>query len=160
MVHYSEMSAESRVWVYQSNREFTSTEIAEIRKKGEVFVNNWTAHKQELKACFDIYYNWFIVLIVDEEQAKASGCSIDKSIAFMKQLEKEYNINLFDRLNICYVKNEKVTSCKLADFEPLIEKGEISGSTFVFNNLIRTKEDMECNWRIPLKESWHKKFVD
>lgn len=160
MVHYSEMSADSRVWVYQSNREFTASEIAEIRKKGEEFVNTWTAHKQALLACFDVYYNWFIVIMVDEEQAKASGCSIDKSVAFIKQLEKDYHVNLLDRLKICYVKNEKVTSCDIADFEPLIEKGEINGNTFVFNNLIRTKEDLECNWRIPLKESWHKKFVD
>lgn len=160
MTHYSEMTADSRVWVYQSNREFSPVEIAEIRKKGELFVHEWTAHKQALKACFDVFYNWFIVLIVDEEQAKASGCSIDKSITFIKELEKEYQINLMDRLNICYIKNEKVTSCHISEFEPLIEKGEINGNTFVFNNLVRTKEDLECNWRIPLKESWHKKFVD
>jgi hypothetical protein len=160
MLHYSEMAADSRVWVYQSNRVLSSAEITEIRKRGELFINNWTAHKQALMACFDVYYNWFIVIMVDEQQAKASGCSIDKSITFLKEMEKEYKINFFDRLKICYIKDEKVLSCDISEFEPLIAKGEINGNTFVFNNLIRTKEDLECNWRIPLKESWHKKFVD
>lgn len=159
MIHYGEMSAGASAWIYQSNRELTATEVAEIKKKGEQFVDNWTAHKHSLKACFDVFYNWFIVILVEEEHVKASGCSIDKSVAFIKQLESEYKINLLDRLNVCYVKNEKVTSCTMSNFEAFIEKGEIKDSTFVFNNLIKTKEDIECNWRIPLKESWHKKFI-
>ena len=78
-------SPQSKVWVYQSNREFTASETEEIKKIGLLFTRDWTAHGSQLNASLDILYNRFIVVMVDENDASASGCSIDKSLAFIKK---------------------------------------------------------------------------
>jgi hypothetical protein len=40
-----------------------------------------------------------------------------------------------------------------------IDNGFISATTLFFNNVVQSKEELENNWIIPVKESWlAKKF--
>jgi hypothetical protein len=77
-MHFSESS---RVWIYQADRQLSDTETLEIQKSLNNFVNTWTAHNNQLSAAAEVRYNRFLILIVDEEQAGASGCSIDNQYA-------------------------------------------------------------------------------
>ncbi|MBS1502983.1 MAG: ABC transporter ATPase [Bacteroidetes bacterium] len=151
-MHFSE---QSRVWVYQSDRELTNQETAEIQNTLDRFAAEWTAHNHQLKAKAEVRYNRFLVLIVDESQAGASGCSIDKSVNFLKRIEQEYGINLFDRFNFAYREGEKVLSAPRHEFEQLLKSGKIGNNTIVFNNLVPTLADLDAKWEVPFKESWH-----
>ena len=102
------INQQSRVWIYQSNRVFSLSEVKDIEVILHAFTSDWTAHNQQLHAYFEIKYHQFIVLIVDETQAGASGCSIDKSVRLMKDLEQKFNINLFARFNIAYRSQEEI----------------------------------------------------
>lgn len=155
-----QFSPSSRVWVYQSTRAFTATEIAELNTLLTEFTQQWTAHNQQLHAGFELQYNRFIVLKVDESNAGASGCSIDKSVHLMQQLEKQFNIQLFDRWNIAYKKGEEVQACNREEFEQLISMGTVHADTIVFNNLVQTLDEYTSKWEIKAKESWHRQVFD
>jgi len=149
------MSDNARLWVYQSNRELTSDEIAVIKNKGDNFINGWSAHGAALKASFDILYNRFIIIAVDENQANASGCSIDKSVNFMKELEKIFGITLFDRLQVAYKNsNNNIAACSYSEFEKMAKEDLIKPETIVFNNMVTTKLAFEKEWETPAKNSW------
>src|SRR5476649_1492029 len=105
-----QFSENSRVWVYQSNRELSAAESSQIQQELNNFTTGWTAHNNQLKAKAEVRYNRFLILIVDESQAGASGCSIDKSVHFMKELEQQFNINLFDRFNLAYRDGDEILS--------------------------------------------------
>jgi hypothetical protein len=149
------ISKKSRVWIYQSNRPFSATEALSINQKLNDFVSQWEAHGSKLTAKAEIRYNRFIVLMVDEEQAGASGCSIDKSVNLMKQIEQEFHVSLFDRFNMAYRDADQVKSCSREEFEQLIAEGEVTGDTVVFNNLIQTVAELDSHWEVPAKDSWH-----
>ena len=153
------MSSDSRVWIYQSNRQFTIEETAEIKEKAEGFIETWTAHGQLLKAAVEIFYNLFIVIFVDEKQATASGCSIDDSVDFIKEIEKTFSTSLFDRMIVAYKKENKIFTCKRNEFEKLLAEEAINNKTIVFNNLVNTKSEFETNWEIPLAKSWHQQLL-
>lgn len=148
------MPSDARVWVYQSNKELTDQQVKSIKAEGLKFISDWTAHGAELKASFEVLYNRFIILAVDEKQATASGCSIDKSANFIKQLEKEFNLNLFDRMEVAYREGDKIVTSSLNEFEKLADQGKINEDTIVFNNIVITKSAFETEWEIPLKRSW------
>ncbi len=150
-----EFSPESKVWIYQSNRELNETETSKLQQLLNGFAQNWTAHNQQLKAAAQVIHNRFIVLLVDESMAGASGCSIDKSVRFMQVLEEEFNINLFDRFNTAYLENGKIQSASREEFEKLLKEGWVNSETIVFNNLVNTLHDFKTKWQTPLKESWH-----
>lgn len=151
------MNLQSRVWIYQSNRALKNEELVLIKESLSSFTSAWTAHNQQLKAAFEIRYNRFIILIVDETQAGASGCSIDKSVHLMKDIEQQFNINLFDRLNIAWKTGDQVDSVSKEEFEELIKQGKITNETIVFNNLVSDYEQYLNHWEVPFKDSWHSK---
>jgi hypothetical protein len=150
-----QFSENSRVWIYQADRKLSDIEAQQLQQQLNSFTQTWTAHNNELKAGAEIRYNRFILLVVDESQAGASGCSIDKSVNFMKQVEQQYNINLFDRFNLAYRDGEEVLSAPRAQFEELIKQGAINQDTIVFNNLVQTLAELNTKWEVSFKNSWH-----
>jgi hypothetical protein len=93
--------------------------------------------------------------MVDESHAPATGCSIDKSVALMKNIEEEFKINLFDRFDIAWRDKDQIRSHNREDFEKSILKGDVHADTIVFNNLIQTVGELETKWEVPFKDSWH-----
>ena len=158
---FSDMSAGAKVWIYQSNRAFTESEVAEMTLQLGDFARQWSAHGQALRAEASVVHQLFVVLMVDESVHNASGCSIDSSVHFIKSLEKQYGIRLFDRLSIAYCqgKNQAIQLSNRAEFINLLAKGVLTEDTLVFNNLVETKADFLTNWCVPLRESWHQQLV-
>jgi hypothetical protein len=152
-------SANSRVWIYQCNRPFTAKEQVEIELQLTQFAKDWVSHSHQLVANAEILHNQFIVLSVDESMIGASGCSVDSSVRFLKQLETTYQISLFDRLNFTYLKNEKVITVDNGTFVEQYKNGEINDETLVFDTLVNTKQNLDNAFIKPLKESWHKRMV-
>jgi hypothetical protein len=156
---YKNLPNNSRVWIYQADREFTHTEIDLIASKAEDFINQWTRHGDDLKGSFTFKYNQFFVLAVDESFNNVSGCSIDSSVRFVQALEKELQLDLMNKMNITFKDNGTINLVKLSDFQRLVKEQKVTSQTIVFNNMVNTKEDFENNWEVPAKESWHKRFL-
>lgn len=150
-----EFSSQSRVWIYQSDRKLTEAEALQAQVLLDNFTTGWTAHNHQLLAKAEIRYNRFLILFVDESQAGASGCSIDKSVNFMKQLEQHFGISLFDRFNLAYRDGEEVISVPRHQFEDLLKAGTINTETIVFNNLAQNITELQTKWEVPFKDSWH-----
>lgn len=155
-----EIATNSRVWIYQSNRPFSLKEEHTIKQKLNAFTSIWEAHGNKLTALAEIRYNRFIILMVDEEQAGATGCSIDKSVKMIKEIEVEYQVNLFDRFNMAYRDSAGISSCNREEFEKLITEGKVTENTIVFNNLVPTASELQNNWEITFKDSWHSKVFN
>ena len=124
-----------------------------------MFINSWTRHGDNLKGSFTIKYNQFLVLAVDESFNNVSGCSIDSSVRFVQEIEKELGIDLMNKMNVTFKDNEHVNLVTLADFQKFAKEQKITSETIVFNNLVTTKEDFENNWEVPAEQSWHKRFL-
>jgi hypothetical protein len=156
---YTNLPNDARLWIYQSNREFTEKEVAYIAIKSEDFINQWTRHGDDLKGSFMIKYNHFLVLAVDETFNTVSGCSIDSSVRFIKELEKELNLDLMDKMNVTYYNGDFIAHKSLIDFKKMAKDRSVTGNTVVFNNLVTTKAEYENYWEVPASESWHGQFM-
>ncbi|GAA4096333.1 ABC transporter ATPase [Mucilaginibacter panaciglaebae] len=150
-----QFSENSRVWIYQSDKKLSDDAVQQIQQRLDSFAAEWTAHNNQLKAKAEIRYNRFFILIVDETQAGASGCSIDKSVNFMKRLEQEFGLNLFDRFNLAYRKADEVLSLPRHQFEEKLKDGSINADTVVYNNLVQNLTELNSKWEVPFKDSWH-----
>ena len=149
----------TRVWIYQSNRPFSQQELPQLKSHLQQFAQSWVSHNHQLRAHADVLHDQFLVLMVDESMAGASGCSIDKSVHFMQQLEQSYHTNLFDRMTFAWKDGAEVKTASSADFADLYKSGAINDQTLVFDNLVKTKGELEEKWLKPLNESWHRRFV-
>jgi len=159
-VDFDTLKDSSRVWVYQSNREFREEEVMIINEKLENFVQEWTRHGDNLKASFDIKYNHFIVLAVDESFNQVSGCSIDASTHVFKKFEEEFGLELLNKLNTAFKDGDHINVVSLADFQKYVKEQKIQPETLVFNNLIQNKAELRTSWEVPANRSWHNRYFN
>jgi hypothetical protein len=159
LVDFNTLPETSRVWIYQANRSFTENEIEEIKSKLDVFIENWTAHGSDLQSGYEVKYKRFIVIALNQSLNVATGCSIDSSVHFIQQLEKEYNVDLMDKMNVSYKQGEYVAYKTLIDFKKMAKQRAVSKNTIVFNNLVANKAEYLENWEVPASESWHSRFL-
>ncbi|MDG5491552.1 ABC transporter ATPase [Psychroserpens sp. SPM9] len=159
LVDFNTLPEESRVWIYQANRSFTEEELSEIKEKLDVFISNWTAHGSDLQSGYTIEYKRFIVLGLNQSLNAATGCSIDASVHFIQQLEKEYKVDLMDKMNVSYKQGAYVAYKSLLDFKKMAKDKAVSKNTIVFNNLVTNIAEFKENWEVPASESWHSRFL-
>ncbi|MET3112501.1 hypothetical protein AAKU52_000212 [Pedobacter sp. CG_S7] len=149
------LSPQSKVWVYQSDRELTGPEVEAIQQQLNVFTEQWKAHGHQLAAVAKVLYSFFIVFIVDEKTANVTGCSIDASVRIVKDIEQTYHLDLLNRFNMAYKIGDKVVATNKEDFETLVNIKKIGPKTMVFNNMVQTLAEFETKWEIPFEKSWH-----
>lgn len=147
-------AAQSKVWVYQSSRLFTLSEALDIEALLNKFSAEWRSHGAEVEAYCNLFFGQFIVLMADETQAGVSGCSTDSSVRFVKDLGQKFNVDFFNRTNLAFFIKDKIQLLPLNQLQYAFDNGFINGDTLYFNNLVQTKQELENNWIIPVKESW------
>ncbi len=149
----------SRVWVYQSNRLFTMGEAITIEDQLNQFVASWNSHGDPVKGFGTLYFGQFVILIADESATGVSGCSTDSSVRLIKEFERIYQVNLFDRQLLAFVIKEKIQMLPMNQLNYAAENGFINSETLYFNNTVLTLRELRENWLIPVKASWLSKKV-
>lgn len=157
-VEFSSLPKHSRIWIYQSDRKFSESEIIEIEESLKSFIDSWSAHGQSLEASFLLKYERFIIIAVNQDVQAVTGCSIDASVQFIQSLEGKFGVDLMDRMNVTFKTGEYIAYKSLIDFKKMAKAKSVSPSTIVYNNLVNTIEEWEEFWEVPAMESWHNRF--
>lgn len=157
-VDYENLSEEARVWVYPSSRKFYSQELDELNKKLANFVTSWKQNDEKFKASYQLLYNRFIIFLV-EEDAKLINADIDQQVNFILELQQQYSVELLDKMNVCFKQAEFVQYKDVKQFKKLLKDKAVNDKTIVFDNLVRTKYDLENYWEVPITESWYNRFL-
>lgn len=158
IIPFDDISKSARVWIYQASELLDENQANIISQQASSFLTNWAAHGQPLTSSFKIVYDKFLVVAVDEQFHQASGCSIDASVALVKSIENELNINFFDRTQVTFLVNGEVFDSKLVGLKELVEAGKIEETTLTFNNLISNVGQMENEWIVEAGKSWLKRY--
>lgn len=158
-VEYSTISDTAKVWVYPSSRKFYPNEIEEVTQKIQSFIQNWKAGDEDFTASFQFLYDRFIVLIADDEKSALQNVDIDASVAFILKLQEEYNVQLLDKMNLCFKQGKYVQYKELKDFKKLLKNKAVTGKTIIFDNLVVNNYDFKNFWEIPIEDSWYNRFL-
>ena len=146
--------SDSRVWVYQSSRLFALSEALEIELMLKNFAAEWKSHGVPVKGAGYLFFGQFIILMADETATGVSGCSTDSSVRLIKNIEQSFGVNMFDRLNLAFVINDKVQLLPMTQLQYAYDNQFINADTLYFNNTVLSKADLEKNWIIAVKNSW------
>jgi hypothetical protein len=150
----AEFADDSRVWIFQSNRTFTEHETLEIDDQLYNFYVQWTSHGAAVTGWSKSVLNYFIIVIADETASGVSGCSTDGMVRLMKSFERQYNITLFDRLQISFLVKDKAQALPMQQVKYALDNGYIQEDTLLFNNTVLSKKELLEKWLVPLNKSW------
>src|ERR1700730_12008247 len=129
-----EMDASSRVWIYQSSRLFSLSEALQIEEMLNEFVSSWHSHGVAVKGYARLFFGQFIILMADETASGVSGCSTDTSVRLIKELEKFFNVQFFDRQLLAFFIKDKVQLLPISQLAFAASSGFILPDTLYFNN--------------------------
>jgi len=144
----------SRVWIYQCNRIFTLSEALEIEELLENFAKSWQSHGAKVKGYANLFFGQFIILMADETATGVSGCSTDSSVRLIKNIEQDYNVNLFERQTLAFVVKERIQLLPMEQLSYALENSFVTADTLYFNNTVQNKHELLNSWIIPVKDSW------
>jgi hypothetical protein len=158
-VPFESLPDTSRIWIYQSKRKFILPELSAISDVLSAFTNQWNAHGVPLRSSFEIQFDQFIILAVDEGANSASGCSIDDSVRIIKMLSEKLGVELFDRTKIAFKVESGIITIPLDELKEKYREGLWNNETLVVNNLITSKGELAGGWLIPAEQTWIRRYL-
>lgn len=143
---FPQLPSTSKVWVYQSQTKIPQEIQRELKSELDVFVEGWAAHGDELFGAAEILEDYFIVLAVDESKVMASGCSIDTSVRFIRELSKDFKLDLLNRLNVLIIEDGEQ---KIVHYSDIVNHRE----SIVYNPLVQSLGELRNSWKVKISES-------
>ena len=159
LVSFESLSETAKVWVYPASRKFYKNEVTEVEEKLKTFVSNWKKEDPDFKASYRFLHNRFVIISAEDSDVQLTNQDLDQVVGFILQLQSEYELELLDRMNVCFKQGEFVQYKEIKEFKKLLKNKSVSNKTIVFDNLIQTKEELEHFWEVPITESWYNRFL-
>lgn len=156
LIPFNKMPDCARVWVYQANKKLPDLEVRKIQQILEDQINNWAAHGTDLAGSVQVLHNRFVIVAVDELQNQVSGCSIDASTRWLKDIGAEMEIDFFDR-SVVFLQNNELQTAEINKIKSLITDDILTPDTQIFNNLVSNIKEFKNNWNVKASNSWMKR---
>lgn len=158
LVPFESLPPSSRIWIYQSDKSFNSTQRQILSELLSAFTESWTAHGNPMKASFQLPHDHFIILAADEHYAEASGCSIDDSVRTIRAASERTRLNFLDRTTVAFKKGESIDLVAINDLKSGLSEGKWNADTLVFNNLVSSAGQLS-EWVVPARSTWLKRYL-
>lgn len=162
-IDFDSITNDARLWVYQADRPLTSADVAAIGKALQPALNGWAAHGQPLLASAAVLENRFLVIAVDEDHSLPSGCSIDASVRFVRDVGQQLSrsggpVDFFDRSAAYRANDGSVQTLALGNIKTAVADGKLTPDTPVFNTLVKTKAELTTDWQKRAADTWLKRY--
>ena len=157
---FHELPDHARLWVHTADRDLTAGEQEAVLEALSGFLDGWAAHGAALTAAGCILYDRVLVVGLDERQAGATGCSIDKLVGFVRAQGEALGVDWFDRHQVMWRQpgEEAWQFTRTAEFWALRKAGVVHGATEVVDPLAQTVADARSEKGTLVNafyESWH-----
>lgn len=156
-IDFEALPATARVWYYQADRFLSEEEVS----KTEVYLKNeieeWATHGKPMRGSFKIIYSRVLVLAADTDFQDPSGCSIDSSTRWLKELETRLGVSFFDR-SIGYFEGDSPKFFSFFEAKKMVVSETILPDTPIINHQISTKQDLEDKLVVSAQNSFLKRY--
>ncbi|WP_266203694.1 hypothetical protein [Pontibacter kalidii] len=158
-IPFDQLPSQARIWIYQASRPLTETEQTEIKPVLERFATEWSSHGKGLQSSATLLHGRFLVLANNEEATTASGCSIDASVRFVRELEQQLGISFMDRTQLAFLnEGEEVELISMPELKAKVATGDINRNTLYFDTLITNYGELQQAWPRPAGNSWLSRY--
>jgi len=156
MTAFADYPDDAYLRVFNAARRLSEAEVARIGDAMRAFQMEWVAHEQPVTSAFDLVHDQFLVVATDPRAVQLSGCAKDALVGFVWQLGAELAVELVHSPPLCFRKGDDIVAVDRATFGDLVERGEITGDTIVFDNTVHAVGPYRAGrWELPARDCWH-----
>lgn len=160
-VPFDALPDDAHVWCFAAEPEPGPRETAHLLDSMQRFVEQWTAHRQDLTAGVTWMHQRFLLVGLDQSRAGVSGCSIDALMGRLGDLERELGIRLTDASPVWYRDGEgRIRPVLREEFRKLAKTGAVGPDTPVFDLTASTLGPIRGGGlERPASTSWHARLL-
>lgn len=160
-VPFDALPDDAQVWCFAAEPEPGPRETAHLLDSMQRFVEQWTAHRQDLTAGVTWMHQRFLLVGLDQSRAGVSGCSIDALMGRLGDLERELGIRLTDASPVWYRDGEgRIRPVLREEFRKLAKTGAVGPDTPVFDLTASTLGPIRGGGlERPASTSWHARLL-
>jgi len=153
-VAFDHLPPHARVWIYQASRPLAEDELMPLLPRLAAFAEEWTSHGRQLAASAQFLHRQFLVIGLDEIVAGASGCSIDASVRFVRELAQQLGVELLEKSQMAFLTDGQLLLLTRRELPAAVAAGRVTADTPYFNNTLITKGELTTNWPAPAGQTW------
>jgi len=154
-VDISQLPDQSRIWIFGISPALDAAKRERLLAAIDPFLDRWAAHGQPIVSGRDLLHGSFLVIAIDQD-AEASGCSIDRMFNVLQQLERELGVSILDP-NRIFVRaaGGTVEAMSRARF-----RANADAAAVVFDTIAeRLGAIRSGQWQKAARESWHRALL-
>ena len=154
LIDFQDISEDSRLWVYGSERILSAKEQSDIIETIGEYLKTWEYHNNPLTGSVTVLESHFIIVALDDSEFGVGGCSIDSLQRIIQELATKINVSLLNRLNIF---------CRLEDDIQCIQSDKLNtianSSTLFYDLTIQYKHQLSSYLK-PIAKGWCANLVE
>ena len=155
-IEFSALPDHGRVWVFPASRRLEGDERLRLLGEVDTFLDGWAAHGSPLRSGRELVEGWFLLVGVDEDASKPSGCSIDALVNRLEALGESLGVQLADHAPVWYRDGGGIRRVAREEFRALAGEGAVGPGTAVFDtSLTRLWQLRTEGLERPARQSWH-----
>jgi hypothetical protein len=160
IIVFNELPDSARIWVYGADRDLNREQETRMLDAVDEFLSRWAAHGVPLHNARRWDDGRFLTIGVDSTKEGASGCSIDGLYRALKALEPSLGASIVTSGLVFYRDREgRIQSVTRDEFSDLAAKGEIDGSTDVFDLSVTSLNEWKSRFKSRAADSWHASLI-
>lgn len=157
-IDFDALPTHGRVWVFPASRRLDARESEALLRQVDDFLDGWAAHGAPLRSARALLEGHFLLVGVDEDASKPSGCSIDALVNRLEALGETLGVRLVEHGPVWYREAGEVRVVSRAAFRDLAREGAVSLETRVFDTTLTRVSDLrEQGLERPVGASWHQR---
>ncbi|MEP7320738.1 MAG: hypothetical protein ABI761_02425 [Saprospiraceae bacterium] len=153
-IEFDQLPEDARIWIFSIDGEMQADKHSALKEALKDFILDWTSHQQSLKASASIIDDRFIIIGLDQSQYGASGCSIDKLMRLIQNLELKTGLSLLLKNKIAIQHLDKVQWKTVAEIKQAKMEGTLDEESVYFDTMIDSVFLFKNHWIKPLNEGW------
>lgn len=152
----SSFSDKAHVWFYFAPGTLSNIQIEQFEFQRNEFLRSWNTHGKPNAGDVFLLERRLIIIVGENGVEGISGCSIDKSVAWIKSLSLEWGMDLMDRNWVMFEKLPGVIEfSRLNLFWALRKAHEVTDDSLIFDTSLQTLGQLRREFKKPFSQSWH-----
>jgi hypothetical protein len=152
----SSLPDSSKIWFYFITRSLGENELNTLKVESDRFLEEWNTHGKPNNAEIVLLSPHLLSIAAHNDTQGVSGCSIDKSVAWIKRLGSTWNLDLLDRNWVIFENREGKNECvRINQFWAKRKALEVDDNTILWDNTIQSLGEFRAGFKKKFSESWH-----
>ena len=138
---FQNLHPQSRIWLYISKEKIDDITQNNISSLFKDFLKDWKSHGQPVNGQLKFIKENLLVVGADYFPNGMCGRAVDAQVRFINKVNEEFNLDLLNRTNIAFVKENSTVVHNYNNLDAVIKKGLVNKSTVYCNNFSTKNSD-------------------